>query len=237
MVLPNLFSRSPGKKTPKDSDVDSDYFQQRKSSRQSSRQVNSPLDSPRKTPSLSPSKSPAKSPTKSSTKSPTKNSRRDTSRPTSSHSHLSPTRPRESSNFTYDRNSHPLNLPPDELRRLSAMSAKENMRDGMDVEPPQEPTSPQPTPSAPTANAPGAFPATNGANDAMDEKSPTPPPHKAASNTMPAPKPTVDAEACKAAGNKFFKAKDYDRAITEYTKGKAAICVLVKHLNLLVQAR
>ena len=28
-----------------------------------------------------------------------------------------------------------------------------------------------------------------------------------------------DAEACKAAGNKFFKAKDYDRAIKEYTKG------------------
>ena len=65
-------------------------------------------------------------------------------------------------------------------------------------------------PPTPSHEAPGAFPdeATNGVSDS-DEKSPTPPPHK----------PQVDPEACKAAGNKFFKAKDYDRAIEEYTKG------------------
>jgi len=32
-------------------------------------------------------------------------------------------------------------------------------------------------------------------------------------------KPTVDAEACKTSGNKFFKAKEYDKAVREYSKG------------------
>lgn len=88
----------------------------------------------------------------------------------------------------------------------------------MDVDSPQEPSSPQQDPSTPATNAPGAYPDTNGTNGATEEKSPTPPPHKA----QPPPKPAVDAEACKATGNKFFKAKDFDRAIKEYTKGMAA---------------
>jgi hypothetical protein len=29
----------------------------------------------------------------------------------------------------------------------------------------------------------------------------------------------VDAQQCKEAGNKFFKAQQYDKAIEEYTKG------------------
>lgn len=73
-------------------------------------------------------------------------------------------------------------------------------------------------PATPSREAPGAFPdnddaATNGANGHHEERSPTPPPHKVA------PAPKVDPEACKAAGNKFFKAKDYERAIQEYSKG------------------
>lgn len=46
--------------------------------------------------------------------------------------------------------------------------------------------------------------------------SPIPPPHKTPS---PPPKPAYDPEACKATGNKYFKAKDYTRAVQEYTKG------------------
>ncbi len=123
-----------------------------------------------------------------------------------------------------NRDSHPLNLPPDELRRLSAaMAAQEGARgDFMDLDsngpfPSQETESP----GTPVGTAPGAFPenangTANGVNgDHGNEKSPTPPPHR-----VPiAEKPPIDAEAAKAAGNKFFKAKDYSRAIAEYTKG------------------
>jgi DnaJ family protein C protein 7 len=36
---------------------------------------------------------------------------------------------------------------------------------------------------------------------------------------LPAEPPTIDAEEYKAAGNKFFKIKDYPAAIKEYSKG------------------
>jgi DnaJ homolog subfamily C member 7 len=122
-----------------------------------------------------------------------------------------------------NRDSHPLNLPPDELRRLyAAMAAQEGARSSMDVDSNVQVSSPSAeSPTTPLKVAPGAFPdnangTLNGVNgDRGDEKSPTPPPHR-----VPMPeKPTIDAEAAKAAGNKFFKAKDYSRAIAEYTKG------------------
>jgi DnaJ homolog subfamily C member 7 len=122
-----------------------------------------------------------------------------------------------------NRDSHPLNLPPDELHRLSAsMAAQEGVRNSMDAEnigpfPLQNADSP----TTPSKAAPGSFPdnangAVNGVNcENGDEKSPTPPPHR----VPMIEKPTIDAEAAKAAGNKFFKAKDYSRAIAEYMKG------------------
>ena len=121
-----------------------------------------------------------------------------------------------------DRNSHPLNLPPEELRRLSAAIAREEItRAAMDGDENQRngssPTPMESPPATPSNAAPGAFPeSANGAPNGINgkaERNPTPPPHK---EPM---KPKVDAEACKAAGNKFFKAKDYLRAIDEYTKG------------------
>jgi DnaJ family protein C protein 7 len=39
----------------------------------------------------------------------------------------------------------------------------------------------------------------------------------------PEPKPQIDSEAHKAAGNKFFKAKEYAKAIEEYSKGTKAM--------------
>lgn len=122
-----------------------------------------------------------------------------------------------------NRDSHPLNLPPDELRRLSAaMAAQEGARNSMDVDSngpvsshdTESPATPHRTPLPPFPdNANGTVNGING--DHEDDKSPTPPPHR----VPMVEKPTVDAEAAKAAGNKFFKAKDYSRAIAEYTKG------------------
>ena len=133
-----------------------------------------------------------------------------------------------------DRNSHPLNLPPEELRRLSAIArAEEGARGSMDVDgsdqngvssPPAELT-----PATPSKATPGAFPENaNGTSteiNGREEKSPTPPPHRSPI------KPPVDAEACKAAGNKFFKARDYSRAVTEYTKGSLSHVTSTCHFH------
>merc|ERR1711939_246236 len=126
----------------------------------------------------------------------------------------------------HDTDTHPLNLPPDQLRKLTARMAREEAERqsmSMDREIPgttDKDSIPNDSsqPATPSQDAPGAFPdepATNGVNG-HNERSPTPPPHK----VTPAPK--VDPEACKAAGNKFFKAKDYDKAIVEYSKAVEA---------------
>ncbi|KAI4714761.1 hypothetical protein J4E89_000442 [Alternaria sp. Ai002NY15] len=126
----------------------------------------------------------------------------------------------------YDRDSHPLNLPPEERQRLSSqMSAMDQPTpQPMDVD--REHSS-SPAPSSPVADTPK----TNGANGAPD--GPAPPPHRYTKSpppptanyaatpeaaTPPAEPPTIDAEEYKAAGNKFFKIKDYPRAIEEYSK-------------------
>jgi DnaJ family protein C protein 7 len=89
-----------------------------------------------------------------------------------------------------------------------------------------------PAPSSPlNGSVPGAFPQTNGtAKNGSPEKredaAPRPPPHRTPTSPPPTKNPTspppvvpIDAEAFKANGNKFFKAKDYKNAIREYTKG------------------
>lgn len=128
---------------------------------------------------------------------------------------------------TFDTNTHPLNLPPD-LRRLSALSnmAEQMRSDSMDVD-----TDVHAQPSSPPAEKiPGAFNSPNGVNvngstnkDSMDVDSgaPTPPPHKSPpTSPTPAAAPTPEeAEAFKNAGNKHYKAKEYRKAIEEYTRG------------------
>ncbi|KAF2194950.1 TPR-like protein [Zopfia rhizophila CBS 207.26] len=132
----------------------------------------------------------------------------------------------------YDRDSHPLNLPPDELRRLSAMSVMSDQPTPQPMDVDREFTS-SPTPSSPaTGQAPGAFPKQNGPNGEQEAR-PAPPPHRYTTSpppqsasyaaspeaaTPPPQQPTIDAESYKAAGNKFFKIKDYAQAIKEYTK-------------------
>ena len=126
-----------------------------------------------------------------------------------------------------NRDSHPLNLPPEERQRLSAvMAAQEEARNSVDMEINGRLPSPtQESPATPLRTVPGAFQdetniTINGDNgDREGAKSPTPPPHRVPISVPLPEKITVDAEASKAAGNKFFKAKDYGKAISEYTKG------------------
>lgn len=110
-----------------------------------------------------------------------------------------------------DPNSHPLNS----YFPSAAMSGEDDRSTPMEVDGDAPAVNGSSHPPTPSHDAPGAFPGedANGVND-EDDESPTPPPHKVQ------PTPKVDPEACKAAGNKFFKAKDYDRAIQEYSKGK-----------------
>jgi DnaJ homolog subfamily C member 7 len=83
-----------------------------------------------------------------------------------------------------------------------------------------------PASPSPQANMPGSFdsPKMNGTNGTPSNEGPVPPPHKS-NPTSPAavaaPTPE-EAEAFKTAGNKFYKAKEYKKAIEEYTKGKAS---------------
>lgn len=59
----------------------------------------------------------------------------------------------------------------------------------------------------------------NGTQEAHEgQRNPTPPPHRS-------PPPQTDpGEAFKLAGNKFYKAGDYERAIQEYNKGESNRC-------------
>lgn len=141
----------------------------------------------------------------------------------------SPEKKKHERKKTKDSIEHPLNLPPEELRRLSARMARDEKRSSaqMDVDVDVDSESAQPDvasqdsqPPTPGTDAPGAFPSSeklsNGDNNAESReqtKSPTPPTHRV--NVQP----KMDPEAAKAAGNKFFKAKDYGRAVVEYSKG------------------
>lgn len=82
--------------------------------------------------------------------------------------------------------------------------------------------------TTPAPEAPGAFPMTNGTSGGEDEEEgPAPPLHRTPTNPTPQPEePQIDPEACKATGNKFYKAGQYEKAIEEYTKGLSArMCI------------
>lgn len=184
------------------------------------------------TPNLTPSTTPAASPSKASlSSSPEKKSQKSP--------HKVKDRERRSGSYSstkrsskYDRDSHPLNLPPDELRRLSS-SAMSAMADQQPMDIDRDSTaSPTPAPSSPAAaQIPNPLSKPNGTNG--DDSKPAPPPHRYTTSpppqsanyaatpedaSPPAQPPTIDAEEYKAAGNKFFKIKDYPAAIKEYTR-------------------
>ncbi|RYP73147.1 hypothetical protein DL771_003783 [Monosporascus sp. 5C6A] len=135
----------------------------------------------------------------------------------------------------HDPNTHPLNLPPEEYKRLSALSAMSDRSsfdktDKMDVDKdaaasPAPPSSPPPATQQPPSSSytvPISAPPTNGVKDAPlspkpREEGPAPPPHGSRPSS-PVPTAADEAEAYKAAGNKFFKEKDFRNAIIQYTK-------------------
>jgi DnaJ homolog subfamily C member 7 len=113
-----------------------------------------------------------------------------------------------------NKSSHSRNFPPD-LRRhstLPAMSTNDSTNgshgDPMDIS------------SPPDLNGPSTSIQQDShqqqANSINDEP-PVPPLHRIP--TSPPVTPAVDPEAFKAAGNRFFKNQQYDRAIEEYSKG------------------
>ncbi|KAI9680972.1 MAG: hypothetical protein M1829_001052 [Trizodia sp. TS-e1964] len=126
-----------------------------------------------------------------------------------------------SSRNAYDPTSHPLNLPPDELnRRLSAMSAMSESPTMMEVDH-EMPSSPvvqsplHPPPSMMSGSFP--MPQSNKTDGSGVDNTPVPPPHKVPLKGS-TPPPAADPEAFKAAGNTYFKLKEYGKAIAEYTK-------------------
>jgi len=198
--------------------------------------------------------SPTKSPTKPSTsRSPSKKAAQRPESPSSREAKSS--QPRSSRSFArhssdtsssrkqkkIDPDTHPLNLPPEQRKRLSALSAmsdrnsmevdKEPVNGGTPSSPPPQPhaqaqSSPQKKPSAPPHTNSFTVPVTNGqdasANGAATEQVPTPPPHRSQPSS-PVQNAAEEAESLKNEGNKYFKMKDFARAIDFYSKGEPKV--------------
>jgi DnaJ homolog subfamily C member 7 len=195
--------------------------------------------------------SPARSPSKPTAKQPHKKSastaekdQRPNSVPRTSRSFGRPTDSSSSSRRKKpDPVTHPLNLPPDEYKRLSALSAMSNRSsldaDKMDVDreassaPPSSPPPPAKQPSLPHITIPVSSPTPNGNKDAVSGERPVPPPHKS-NPSSPVPTTAEEAEEYKNAGNKFFKSKDYRNAIIQYSKGMSPPTCAVFRLRGLV---
>lgn len=195
---------------------------------------------PAPSPSVHSEPSPPKPPSASSSSSPTKRSSRPVSHhhkdakssSTSRSSRLS--RHSTDAGFSsssrrsskYDPDTHPLNLPPEERerKRLSAMSQAAMNRNSMDVDPQPVNGAASPPPAHKSASNPSAqknfaVPIPNGnMTPNGNDEAPTPPPHKS-NPSSPIPTPLEDAESYKTAGNRFFKEKNYPKAIEQYSKG------------------
>jgi DnaJ family protein C protein 7 len=92
------------------------------------------------------------------------------------------------------------------------------MSDQMDID--REPVNGASSPASRSQNNSSAqtnfsVPITNGNHHS---EAPAPPPHRS-NPSSPVPTPQDDAESYKAAGNKFFKEKNYTKAIEQYSKG------------------
>ncbi|QSZ30562.1 hypothetical protein DSL72_000118 [Monilinia vaccinii-corymbosi] len=160
---------------------------------------------------------------------------------------------------SFDPNTtHPLNLPPEQLRRLSTQV---RMSEPMDIDvdasssarnpsPPPvtspqsstqqstpKPAEPVPKPASKSAPKPGPLPsaAANGQNAPVDGDGPPPPPPAHKSNpTSPqavVPPAPEEAEAFKDAGNRYYKAKQYKKAIEEYSKAVEAMPSSSTYIN------
>ncbi|KAM0436745.1 hypothetical protein ACHAPT_002456 [Fusarium lateritium] len=165
------------------------------------------------------SSSPTRSPTKSS-------SSRRSSRPASyaesnkssrssrlSRHSTDPGRQHSTRRPKYEPDTHPLNLPPEERKRLSDLAAAMN-GSSMDIDGEPVNGARATTPPNPSAQANFSVPIPNGSTH---DGAPPPPPHKS-NPSSPTPTPKDDAESYKAAGNRFFKDRNYFKAIEQYSK-------------------
>ncbi|KAJ2906828.1 hypothetical protein MKZ38_010326 [Zalerion maritima] len=123
-----------------------------------------------------------------------------------------------------DPDTHPLNLPPEQRKRLSSQLNNTRQRtsmDRMDIDKdiPSSPAQSQPQRQTSfNANAMPSPTKTSVVNGgASNDGAPVPPPHR----TSPGSPTSDEAETQKAIGNKFFKEKDYKKAIEHYTKATA----------------
>jgi DnaJ homolog subfamily C member 7 len=134
----------------------------------------------------------------------------------------------------FDPNTHPLNLPPDEIKRLSALSAMSdrNSFDKMDVDKEnsaQPPSSPPPAQPQKSFTVPINSPTTNGSKPQpqpqpqSNGEGPAPPPHRS-NPSSPVPSDAEQAENYKSLGNKSFKDRQYKKAIREYSQGNC-LCI------------
>jgi DnaJ family protein C protein 7 len=89
----------------------------------------------------------------------------------------------------------------------------------MDVDRDSSAVPSSPPPPQPKKQSSFSVPIPNGINTAVNGEGPVPPPHKS-NPSSPIPTTEEEAESYKAAGNRFFKEKDYKNAIIQYTKGK-----------------
>jgi DnaJ family protein C protein 7 len=128
---------------------------------------------------------------------------------------------------SFDPNSHPLNLPPDQLRRLSALSS---MTEQAPVDVDMDDVPANASPSSPTQSPTSLA---NNVNGVTNGTAPTPPPHKSAPTSPAAPPPPTpeEAEAWKGAGNKYYKAREWKKAIQEYTKGTLTFYGTLEEVN------
>jgi len=96
------------------------------------------------------------------------------------------------------------------------------MDTGRDQTASPSPAGPQPLPNSVSPPQKTQANGINGSSSPppQDDAPPRPPPHRVPTNSSAheVPQPTTDPEAFKAAGNKFFKAKEYGKAIGEYSK-------------------
>ncbi|KOS19271.1 DnaJ -like protein subfamily C member 7 -like protein [Escovopsis weberi] len=133
----------------------------------------------------------------------------------------------------FDPDTHPLNLPPEERKRLSELSnAAMSSRNSMDVD--RDPavngaaaaaasSPPPPFKESASAQKNFAVPIPNGVTPNGvdhrhdDDAAPPPPPHKS-TPTSPIPSTVDEAETFKTAGNRYFKEKNYAKAIEQYSK-------------------
>ncbi|KAI0436147.1 hypothetical protein F4803DRAFT_248500 [Xylaria telfairii] len=122
----------------------------------------------------------------------------------------------------FDPNTHPLNLHPDEIKRLSALSAMTDRSsfDKMDVDKENSAQPPSSSPPPPQLQKSFTVPInspTNGSKPELNGEGPAPPPHRS-NPSSPVPSDAEQAENYKSLGNKSFKDRQYKKAIKEYTQ-------------------